>query len=125
MKNNMKKYILFWLTQAISNLGSSITSFALTLWLYTVNHSAMQLSLMMFCRYIPYVISGPWVGGFVDRHNKKKIMLVCDLVAALCSVTTLALYLTGELNVWMICGINTIIGFMNAFQSPADRKSVV
>lgn len=124
MKNNMKKYILFWLTQAISNLGSSITSFALTLWLYTVNHSAMQLSLMMFCRYIPYVVSGPWVGGFVDRHNKKKIMLVCDLVAALCSVTTLTLYLTGELNVWMICGINTIIGFMNAFQSPAAAVSV-
>jgi len=124
MNKQMKTYIAFWLTQAISNMGSSITSFALTLWLYTVNHSAMQLSLMMFCRYMPYVISGPYVGSFVDRHNKKHIMLACDLAAAVCSVSTLFLYLTDSLAVWMICVINLIIGFMNAFQSPAAAVAV-
>ena len=47
------KYILFWLTQSISQLGSAMTSFALILWTYEQKHSAMAVSLMSFCSYIP------------------------------------------------------------------------
>ena len=49
---------------------------------------------------------------------------MCDLLAAVCSVFTLCLYTTNSLTVWMICIINLIIGFMNAFQSPASSVAM-
>lgn len=46
MKYNFRKYIIFWLSQTLSQLGSAITSFALILWMYMQNGSAMTVSLM-------------------------------------------------------------------------------
>ena len=77
-----KKYIILWLSQGVSGLGSSMTGFALVLWAYGQNHSAMSVSLMSFCNYVPYVFLSLFVGGFIDRHKKKTIMLAAFLFAA-------------------------------------------
>ncbi|MBE6023376.1 MAG: MFS transporter [Cellulosilyticum sp.] len=125
--NNVYKrnqYILFWLTQAISQLGSSLTGFALVVWAYKQTNSAMAISLLSFCNYLPYIIVGVWAGIYVDRHHKKKMMLVCDTIAALASLIILGLYTTSHLKVWHLYGINWILGIMNAFQSPASQVAV-
>lgn len=70
-----------WLSQSVSQLGSAMTSFALILWIYTVKHSALTVSLMSFCSYVPYILISPFAGTFVDRHSKKKIMLIADSIA--------------------------------------------
>lgn len=64
MDNKMKKYIIFWLSQSISQLGSAMTSFSLALWAYTVNHSALTVSLMTFCNYVPYIMVSLFTGTF-------------------------------------------------------------
>ena len=76
MNSNFKRYIIFWLSQALSQLGSSMTTFALILWTYTQKGTAMTVSLMTFFNYLPYIILSLFVGTFVDNHSKKKIMLV-------------------------------------------------
>ena len=48
MKNSFKRYIIFWISQACSQLGSSMTAFALAFMVYTKNGSAMTVSLMSF-----------------------------------------------------------------------------
>lgn len=48
MNSNFKRYIIFWLSQALSQLGSSMTTFALILWTYTQKGTAMTVSLMTF-----------------------------------------------------------------------------
>lgn len=116
----MKKYIVLWLSQSVSGLGSSMTGFALVLWAYGQSRSAMSVSLMSFCNYVPYVILSLFVGGFIDRHKKKTIMLVSDSIAAVGSLTVLVLVFTGNLAVWNIYIINVIIGVTNAFQQPAS-----
>ncbi|MDE6639751.1 MAG: MFS transporter [Acetatifactor sp.] len=116
----MKKYIILWLSQSVSGLGSSMTGFALVLWAYGQNRSAMSVSLMSFCNYVPYVILSLFVGGFIDRHKKKTIMLMSDSIAAVGSLAVLVLVLTGNLAVWNIYVINVIIGVTNAFQQPAS-----
>ncbi|MCM1387041.1 MAG: MFS transporter [Bacillus sp. (in: Bacteria)] len=124
MNADFKKYIIFWLSQSVSQLGSAMTSFALILWAYTQNHSALTVSLMSFCSYVPYIIVSLFAGTFVDNHNKKRIMLAADTGAALCSVCVLLLYLTGGLQIGHIYLVNCIIGFMNAFQSPASSVAI-
>ena len=124
MDKNFKKYIILWFSQSISQLGSAMTSFALILWVYTVRHSALTVSLMSFCSYVPYILISPFAGAFVDRHSKKKIMLIADSVAALCTCSVLLLTLSGTLQIWHIYLINSVIGCMNAFQSPASSVAL-
>lgn len=122
--NSFKRYIVFWLSQALSRLGSSMTGFALILWAYTQNGSAMTVSLMSFFNYVPYILASLFAGTFVDRHGKKGIMLVSDSIAALCSVSVLALSVGGGLKIGHIYLVNAVIGFMNAFQEPAAAVAI-
>ena len=118
-----KKYIVLWSSQSVSALGSSMTGFALVLWTYGQSHSAMSVSLMSFCNYVPYVLLSLFVGGFVDRHKKKTILLVSDSVAAAGSLAVLAFLLAGRLEVWSIYAMNVVVGITNAFQQPASAAA--
>lgn len=121
---NYKIFILFWLSQSISQLGSAMTSFSLVLWTYEQNRSAMSVSLMSFCNYVPYILLSLFAGTFIDRHSKKAIMLISDSIAALCTLAVLVLAVSGRLEVWNIYAVNVVIGFMNAFQQPASAVAV-
>lgn len=121
---NYKSFILFWLSQCISQLGSAMTGFALILWTYKQSRSAMSVSLMSFCSYVPYILVSLFAGAFVDRHSKKSIMLISDSIAAVCTLIVLALTVSGKLSVWNIYAVNVVIGFMNAFQQPAAAVAI-
>lgn len=125
MDKKFKKYIVLWLSQSVSGLGSSMTGFALVLWAYGQSHSAMSVSLMSFCNYVPYIICSLFVGNFIDSHKKKTIMLVSDSIAAVGSLAILFILLTGNLAVWNIYVINVIIGVTTAFQQPASAVATV
>lgn len=120
MNNNYNRYIIFWFSQAISQFGSAMTSFSLILWAYTQNGTAMTVSLMTFFNYVPYIIISLFAGTFVDTHSKKKIMLLADSIAAICSLSVLVLNTANKLQIWHIYLVNFIIGLTNAFQGPAS-----
>lgn len=122
--NQFKKYILLWLTQSVSQLGSAMTGFSLTLWAYSLAQTPMTFSLMVFCSHMPYVLVSLFAGAFVDCHNKKSIMLVSDSLAAVCTMIMLILSLTGRLLLWHIYVVNGVIGVMNAFQQPASAVAI-
>lgn len=124
MEEKFKKYIILWFSQSISGLGSSMTGFALVLWAYQQSRSAMSVSLMSFCNYVPYILLSLFVGDFIDKHKKKTIMLVADSAAALGSLTVLVLLLAGKLSVQNIYIMNMIIGVTNAFQQPASAVAM-
>lgn len=123
--NQLRKYILLWATQSVSQLGSAMTGFALTLWAYEQTSSAMTVSLMSFCNYVPYIFVSLFAGSFVDRHNKKAVMLVSDSFDAVCTLAVFALSVTGNLQIWHIYAVNAVIGLMNAFQQPASSVAIV
>lgn len=124
MNQNFKKYIIFWLSQTVSQLGSAMTGYALILWAYEKQGSALTVSLMSFCNYVPYILVSLFAGAFVDRHSKKKIMLLSDSIAAVCSLMILGLNLYGSFRIWHIYLVNAVLGFMNAFQSPASSVAI-
>ena len=119
MNGNFKRYILFWGSQSLSQLGSSMTSFALILWAYSKDGSATTISLMSFFNYMPYIIISLFAGAFVDNHNKKNIMLVSDSIASICSMIIFGLITSNNLQIWHIYIVNFVIGFMNSFQAPS------
>ena len=124
MKNKFKElkpYLLLWSTQSLSTLGSGMTGYALVLWAYLQSGSALQTALLSVCSYAPYVAMSIFAGAFSDRWNKKRTMLVCDLLAALTTVTVLALLWSGGLRVWHLYLLNALSGLMNTVQQPAGE----
>ncbi len=117
---NFKTFIVFWLSQTVSQLGSAMTGYALVLWVYGQTNSALSVSLLALCSYAPYVLVSVFAGGFADCHRKKSIMLCADTVAFLCTLLNAALLLLNRLSVPWIYQVNAITGFMDAFQSPAS-----
>lgn len=123
MKNTLKElklFIILWITQSLSALGSAMTNFALVIWLYKDSGSALATSLLAVCSYAPYVIMSIFAGAISDRWNKKIIMLVCDSFAAVCTATVMILLKTDSLQVWHLYVLNAMNGLMNTVQQPAS-----
>lgn len=127
MKNTFKElkdFIILWLTQSFSALGSSMTSFALVIWLYNGSGSALTTALLTVCSYAPYVIMSIFAGAISDKWNKKTVMLVCDSFAALCTAAVFILLKTDSLRVWHLYLLNSLNGLMNTVQQPASDVAV-
>ena len=72
----LKSYLLLWATQSFSALGSGMTSFALVVWSYQQQGSALKTALLTVCSYTPYVLVSIFAGAISDRWSKKKIMKI-------------------------------------------------
>ncbi len=118
--NELRLFIILWLTQAFSSLGSAMTNFALVIWLYQDSGSALTTALLSVCSYAPYVAMSIFAGAVSDKWNKKTVMLVCDSFAAVCTIITLVLLKTDTLALWHLYLLNTLNGLMNSVQSPAS-----
>lgn len=120
----MKSFLALWSTQAFSALGSLMTSYALVIWSYGELGSALATAMLMVSTYAPYVILSIFAGALSDKWNKKNTMLVCDCLAAACTVFILILLKSGELELWHVYVANAINGFMNTVQQPASEVAV-
>ena len=120
-QNSLKQYLLLWSTQSLSTLGSGMTSYALTLWLYQKTGLALETAMLQICTFAPYVLMSIFAGALSDRWNKKLTMLGCDLFAAMSTVAVLVLALTGRLAGWHLYLINAFNGLMNTIQRPAGE----
>lgn len=120
----MRSYLLLWLTQFISELGSAMTAYALVIWSYTQEGSALKTALLMVCSYAPYVMFSVFAGVVSDRWDKKRTMLCSDALAALCTLAVLVLLKTDRLQIWHIYIVNIVSGLMNTVQRPASEAAI-
>ncbi len=120
MQKSFRVYVIFWLTQTLSQLGSAMTAYALVLWVYAQTGRAFSVSLLTLCSSVPYLVTSVFSGNFVDSHYKKNIILAADGIAFLCTLFIFAMHTANALAVWMIYGVNILIGFANAYQGPAS-----
>lgn len=127
MKNRtheLKHFYILWSTQGLSQLGSAMTGFALTLWLYQATGSALQTALLAICSYVPYVLMSIFAGALSDKWDKKKTMLVSDTLAVCCTILVFILLKAGLLRAWHLYLLNAISGLMNTVQNPASDVSI-
>lgn len=120
----LKDFLMLWSTQSISQLGSSITAFALTLWLYDKTGSSLSTAALTICSYTPYILMSIFAGALTDRFDKKKTMLGCDVFAVLCTIIVLLLFRTNRLAVWHLYVLNAVSGLMNTVQQPASEVAM-
>ena len=120
----MKPFLILWSTQSLSQLGSAMTGFALTVWLYEKTGSALQTALLSICSYTPYVLTSIFAGALSDRWDKKRTMLFCDTFAAGCTVLVLILLKIDALRPVHLYALNAVSGLMNTVQQPAGEVAM-
>ena len=122
--SGMFGFTLVWIGQVVSVLTTNMTAFAMTIWVFEKTGSATALGLMQVFFITPYLLITPFAGVMVDRHNRKLMMAISDLVAGLATISILVLQAMGLLQVWMLYAAAIFQGLGNAFQWPAYSASI-
>jgi MFS family permease len=120
----MKLFIIVWVGQLVTSIGSSITAFALDVWVYEHTGSVTQFALITLANTLPLIILAPVAGLLVDRWDRKWTMILSDLFATLATVAIAILFSIGRLEVWHIYLANTFSAIFMAFQIPAFYASI-
>jgi MFS transporter, DHA3 family, macrolide efflux protein len=110
---------IIWLGQLVSTLGSSITGFALGIWVYQRTGSATQFSLIAFCGVLPSILFSPLAGALVDRWNHRWTMILSDFGGGLITLAIFLLLVTGRFEVWHIYVLSALSSTFSAFLGPA------
>ncbi|MBR3248231.1 MAG: MFS transporter [Clostridiales bacterium] len=117
---DLKTFLILWFSQTVSELGTAMTDYALVIWVYEQKGTASSVTLLTLCIFLPTIFFRFIAGTVADRRNKKRIMLISDLVAALGTLIIFGLYSVSSLAVWHLYIINTLMSLMNSFQVPAS-----
>ncbi|HET9522213.1 MAG TPA: MFS transporter [Candidatus Limnocylindrales bacterium] len=75
-----RDFSLLWLAQLISTAGSSLTDLAAGIWVYRETGSALAVGLTLMATAIPSLVVGLLAGVYVDRHDRKRILVVTCLI---------------------------------------------
>lgn len=120
----MVAFVIVWLGQIVSVLATSMTQFALTIWVYEQTGSATALGLVQVFFIAPFLIISPFAGVMVDRNNRKLMMMVSDIGAGLATIAIMLLQAFGLLQVWHLYITAAITGTFQAFQWPAYSAAI-
>ena len=117
-------FTIVWLGQLVSVLATNMSAFALTIWVFQKTGSATALGLVQVFFITPFLIITPFAGVMVDRHNRKLMMMVSDVVAGMATIAILVLQAFGALQVWHLYIAAIFQGLGNAFQWPAYSATI-
>jgi DHA3 family macrolide efflux protein-like MFS transporter len=120
----LRTFLIVWMGQIVSTVGSSLTGFVLGVWVYQQTGSATQFALIALCATLPAIVLGPIAGALVDRHDRRTVMILADLGAALGTITLALLYAADALQVWHIWAATGFTAVCGAFQGPAYSASL-
>ena len=119
MKNWRRTFITIWLGQTISILTSSVLQMAIVWYITQRTGSAALLSLATLIGFLPQAVLGMFIGVYVDRYNRKTIMLVSDLGIALAGLVLVIAGIFGEIPLWLIYVVLFLRWIGAAFHTPA------
>jgi MFS family permease len=117
-------FTVVWIGQIVSVLASSMSQFAITIFVFEKTQSATALGLMQVFFITPFLIISPIAGVMVDRYNRKLMMMVSDLAAGIATVLILVFQYLGILEIWHLYLASVIYGLGNAFQWPAYSAAI-
>ncbi len=116
-------FFTIWIGQAFSLIGSRVAQFALVWWLTRLTGSATVLATATMVALIPEIFLGPIAGAYVDRWNRRIVIIVADGVIALASLWLAYLFWTDAMQVWHVYVIMLVRSVGGSFHWPAMQAS--
>jgi MFS family permease len=120
-----RNFRLFFGGQSISLIGTWMTRLATSWLVYRLTGSAFLLGIVGFAGQIPTFLLAPFAGVWVDRLNRRRVLLVTQILAMLQSFVLAVLTLTKHITIYEIIWLSMFQGMINAFDMPGRQAFLV
>ncbi len=124
LKKGVVSFFVIAIGQLVSMLGTQLTSFALGIWVYQQTGNISDFAFIAVFALVPGILLLPMTGAVVDRLDRKKIIVLSDVFAAMGTIFLITIFLMGQLQLWHIYLVSAIGSIANAFQQPAYLASI-
>lgn len=114
----------FWAGQTLSSLGSAVTSFVLPLLVFKLTGSALGLAVAFALNTLPYLLFGLLIGAWIDRVDRRRLMIGVDLVRAVLVASIPLLSIGGWLTVWWILGVGFLASTLGIAFNSAQATAI-
>lgn len=119
MNNWRRTFITIWSGQAASILTSSVLQMAIVWYVTETTASAALLSLATLIGFLPQAVLGMFIGVYVDRYNRKTVMILSDLLIAAAGMILVIVGIYGDIPLWLIYVVLALRSIGAAFHTPA------
>jgi DHA3 family macrolide efflux protein-like MFS transporter len=119
------RFFTLWIGQALSLLGSQLVQFAIIWYLTQKTNSATTLAIASMMGLLPQVLLSPFIGTWVDRGNRRFILIAADATVAAVTLVLSILFSTGVVQTWHIYLALFIRVVAGGFHQSAFGASVV
>ncbi len=123
-KGNFKYFIILWIGEFVSVIGSGISAFALAIFVYQKTGEATQLSLLTLFSFMPNVLLTPFAGSLADRYNRRILMLIGDSFSAIGILFIFFNLLNGNDDFLLILVGVTISSIFSSLLEPSYRATI-
>jgi len=120
-----RNYRLFFGGQCISLIGTWMQSVALSWLVYRLTGSPLLLGITGFAAQAPSLLMAPLSGPAADLFDRRKILILTQILSMLQSLALALLVLYGSPRVWQLIALAAVLGFINAFDMPARQSFIV
>ena len=113
ISNGMTIFLIIWLGQFVSLMGSGLTNFALGVWVFERTGSITQFALIGLFTVLPRIILSPLIGPLVDRWDRRWAMISGDIGAGFSTFVIVLLLMVNRLEIWhiyLVAGISSAFG---------------
>ncbi|MGY0003967.1 amino acid adenylation domain-containing protein [Micromonospora sp. I033] len=117
-------FYLIAIGQLVSLIGSGLTGFGMSLWVYQRTGSVSLFATATVLALLPAVVLSPVAGALADRWDRRRIMILADCLAATGTVSLALLLWLGQLQLWHVFTAITVTAVATAFQHPAYLAAV-
>jgi MFS family permease len=115
-----RNFAPYFIGNASSASGTWFQNLAASLFVYRHTHSPFLLGVLQFATFLPILVLAPWAGSAADRFDRRKLVLVAQLVATVLGATLAALAWAGLAPVWVVMVCSLGLGVVSAFSAPAS-----
>ena len=120
-----RNFRLFYLGQGVSQIGSWLQLIATSWLVYRLSGSAFMLGLAAFAMQIPFLVLAPLAGVFVDRLDRRRVLMLTNSLAATQAIAMFAVVALGMVQPWHLVAGNLVLGLVNASDAPARQSILV
>jgi len=120
-----RNFRLFFAGQSVSLIGSWMTRLATSWLVYQLTHSAWMLGVVLFAGQIISFALGPFAGVWVERMDRRKLLVWTQIAAAVQSFAMAGLTLSGVITLSEVVALTAMQGLIDAFDMPARQAFLV
>lgn len=126
MKSLLKNqsFLIIWIGKGVSELGNTFSSFVMSWLVYTITGSKLAMGSIMVAFLVSRSVSLLWSGPYLDRWNRKYVMVFSEWSRSLTFIFPLVMYLTNSLEVWHLVVVLILTGLTAPLYQPSSMAYI-